>query len=78
LELHFIVNGEKTMPIGSPKPQTIATKKYEQKAGFVSKSYKLRRELVDQFAAACEKAGTSQAAQLTKMMKDFIEEQNKE
>lgn len=34
------------MPIGSPKPQTIATKKYEQKAGFVSKSYKLRRELV--------------------------------
>ena len=48
------------MPIGSPKPQTIATKKYEQKAGFVSKSYKLRRELVDQFAVACEKAGTSQ------------------
>ena len=65
------------MPIGSPKPQTIATKKYEQKAGFVSKSYKLRRELVDQFAAACEKAGTNQAAQ-HKMMKDFIEEQNKE
>ena len=22
------------MPIGSPKPQTIATKKYEQKAGY--------------------------------------------
>ena len=66
------------MPIGSPKPQTIATKKYEQKAGFVSKSYKLRRELVDQFAAACEKAGTSQAAQLTKLMKAFIAEQNKQ
>lgn len=66
------------MPVGSPKPQTIATKKYEQKAGFVSKSYKLRRELVDQFAAACEKAGVSQAAQLTKMMNEFIEEQNNE
>ena len=64
------------MPVGSPKPQTIATKKYEQKAGFVSKSYKLRRELVDQFAAACEKAGVRQAAQLTKMMNEFIEEQN--
>ena len=64
------------MPVGSPKPQTIATKMYEQKAGFVSKSYKLRRELVDQFAAACEKAGVSQAAQLTKMMNEFIEEQN--
>lgn len=63
------------MPIGNPKPQTIATKKYEQKAGFVSKSYKLRRELVDQFAEACEKAGVSQAAQLTAMMTEFIEQQ---
>ena len=66
------------MPIGSPKPQTIATKKYEQKAGFVSKSYKLKRELTERFAEACEKAGVSQAAQLTKMMNAFIEEQNKE
>lgn len=63
------------MPVGSPKPQTVATKKYEKKAGFVSKSYKLRRELVDQFAEACDKAGVSQAAQLTKMMKEFIEQQ---
>lgn len=65
------------MPIGNPKPQTIATKKYEKKAGFVSKSYKLRRELVDQFAEACEAAGVSQAAQLTAMMTAFIEEQEK-
>lgn len=64
------------MPIGNPKPQTIATKKYEQKAGFVSKSYKLRREVVEQFAEACEKAGVSQAAQLTSMMKAFIEQKN--
>lgn len=66
------------MPIGNPKPQTIATKKYEQKAGIVSKSYKLRRELVDQFAAACEKAGVSQAAQITAMMKEFIEQVERE
>lgn len=65
------------MPIGNPKPQTIATKKYEQKAGLVSKSYKLRRELVDQFAVACEKAGVSQAAQITAMMKEFIEQVEK-
>ena len=65
------------MPIGSPKPQTIATKKYEQKAGFVSKSYKLKRELTEHFAEACEKAGVSQAAQITAMMNAFIEEQNK-
>ena len=65
------------MPVGSPKPQTVATKKYEKKAGFVSKSYKLRKDLVDQFAEACEKAGVSQAAQLTKMMNEFAEQQVK-
>ncbi len=63
------------MPVGNPKPQTIATKKYEAKAGFVSKSYKLRKELVEQFAEACEAAGVSQAAQLTKMMREFVEAQ---
>lgn len=45
------------MPVGSPKPQTVATKKYEKKAGFLSKSYKLKRELVERFAEACDKAG---------------------
>ena len=61
------------MPVGSPKPQTIATKKYEKKAGVVSKSYKLKKELVEEFAEACEKTGVSQAAQLSKMMMKFIE-----
>lgn len=63
------------MPVGSPKPQTVATKKYEKKAGFVSKSYKLKQDLVEQFAEACDKSGISQAGQLTKMMREFIEEQ---
>ncbi len=62
------------MPIGNPKAQTIATKKYEKKAGFMSKSYKLRKEVVEQFAEACEKAGVSQSGQLSKMMKQFAEE----
>ena len=66
------------MPKGSPKPQTVATKKYEAKVGLMAKTYKLKRELVEQFAEACEKAGTSQAAQLTKMMKEFIEKVNEQ
>ena len=64
------------MPKGNPNPQTIATEKYNKKAGIISKSYKLRKEVGEQFAAACEKAGVSQAAQLTKMMKEFSEKQN--
>lgn len=66
------------MPVGSPKAQTIATKKYEAKAGFVSKSYKLRRELTEAFAKACEKKGVSAAGQLTVMMQTFIDEVNSE
>ena len=49
--------------------------KWNAKAGLISKSYKLKKDLVDQFAEACEKPGVSQASQLTKMMRDFIEEQ---
>lgn len=48
--------------------------KWNAKAGLVSKSYKLKQELIEQFAEACEIAGVSQAGQLTKMMKEFIEQ----
>lgn len=61
------------MPIGNPSKQTIATRKYEKKAGWISKSYKLKKEVVEAFAEACEKEGVSQAGQLTKMMNEFIE-----
>lgn len=66
------------MPVGNPSAQTIATKKYEAKAGWVSKSYKLKRDVVEDYARACEKAGVSAAGQLTRMMKDFIDQVNKE
>lgn len=65
------------MPIGNPKPQTIATRKYEKKAGWISKSYKLKKKTVEDFAKACEKAGVSQAGQLSEMMKKFTEEVEK-
>lgn len=47
--------------------------KWNKKAGLISKSYKLKRELVEAFADACEKAGVSQAGQLSMMMREFIE-----
>ena len=47
--------------------------KWNAKAGLISKSYKLKREIVEAFADACEKAGVSQAGQLSRMMSDFIE-----
>ncbi len=62
------------MPKGKPSAQTIATEKYAKKVGIIAKSYKLKKELVDEFADACERTGTSQAAQLSLMMKQFIKE----
>ena len=48
--------------------------RWNEKAGLISKSYKLKRELTEQFAAACNTAGVSQAGQISKMMQQFIEE----
>lgn len=66
------------MPTGNPKPQTVASKKYQDKVGWISKSYKLKKEVVELYADVCEKAGVSQAGQLMKMMKEFADRTNKE
>ena len=58
--------------------QSKATRKYEAKVGLVSKSYKLKKEVVEAFANACEKHGVSQSGQLTAMMQAFIDEVNAE
>lgn len=60
------------MPKGSPSARTIATEKYQKKAGYKVKGFKLKGDVADRFAAVCEKMGVSQAAQITKMMEDFI------
>ncbi len=66
------------MPKGEPNTQTKATDKYQKKAGIVAKTFKLKKEIVEAYKEACDKAGVSQAGQLTKMMNDFIEEVNKQ
>lgn len=45
--------------------QTKATAKWQAKAGYVSKAYKLKKDLADDFKAACEKKDISQAKQLS-------------
>lgn len=62
------------MPTGNPNTQTKATAKYQKKAGYKSKSFKLKGDIDLRFAAACEKAGISQAAKITEMMEAFIKE----
>lgn len=62
------------MPKGNPTPQTIASEKYQKKAGWMTKGFKLKRELVEEFEEACKTAGVSQAGKITELMKQFIEE----
>lgn len=71
------MQGGVMMPVGNPNAQTKATEKYARKVGLISKSYKLKSEVVEEFAQACEKAGVSQAGKLTEMMRAFAEEMKK-
>ena len=64
------------MPKGSPNAQTIASKKFQKKAGYMTKGFKIKRDVADRFAEACDKAGVSQAGQIARMMEKFIEETN--
>ncbi|MCH5265522.1 MAG: chemotaxis protein [Lachnospiraceae bacterium] len=60
------------MPKGNPNTQTRATDKYQKKVGLMSKSYKLKKSLVDEFAKTCEKNGISQAKQLSILMSEYV------
>ena len=64
------------MPVGNPSKQTMATKKYTEKVGLISKSYKLKKELTEEFAKACNKSNTSASAEITKFMEQFIKDTN--
>ena len=65
------------MPKGNPTAQTRASEKYQKKAGYKTKSFKLKGDTAERFEQACAAAGVSQAAQITKMMEEFIASQKK-
>lgn len=65
---------ETLMPDKKPKAQTVATEKYQKKAGYKVKSFKLKGDIADRFAAACKNAGVSQAAAISELMQRFINE----
>lgn len=54
-----------------------ADKKYHEKIGLISKSYKLHKDVVEEFAKACEKRGVSLSSTIEDFMKKFIEETKK-
>ena len=48
--------------------------KWDEKAGVISKTFKVDKKVTEEFQTACKKSGVAMGTQLTKMMKQFIEE----
>ena len=64
------------MPKGEPNTQTRATTKYQQKIGLMVKGFKIKKSIADDFKATCDRIGVGQAATISRLMEEFIE-QNK-
>ncbi|MBR4668546.1 MAG: chemotaxis protein [Butyrivibrio sp.] len=62
------------MPKGEPKKSTIRTDKYQKKAGYKVKGFKLKGDVAERFEKACEAAGVSQASKITELMEEFIKQ----
>lgn len=48
--------------------------KWDEKAGVVSKTYKVNKKVAEEFQVVCKKVGIGMGPQLTKMMEEFIKE----
>lgn len=58
--------------------QSTATQKWQAKAGYMTKNFKLKRDLVEQFTEACQANGESQAQAISTFMADYISRTRRE
>ncbi len=56
-----------------PRPQD----RWDEKNGMISKNFKVDKATADEFQLTCKRLGISMGPQITRMMREFIEE-NKE
>lgn len=49
--------------------------KWDAKAGVIAKTYKVNQKVAEEFQVVCKKRGIAMGTQLTKMMKEFIDQQ---
>lgn len=60
------------MPTGNPNKNTIRVERYQKKAGYKMKGFKLKGDVAGRFADACRERGESQAAAITRLMENYI------
>lgn len=61
----------------SEEKKTRPQDRWNEKNNYISKSYRMRKDVADRFKKACEAAGVSQSGQIVKMMEDFIKKNPK-
>ena len=66
------------MPKGDPNKHTLRVDRYQKKVGYKVKSFKLKGDIAEKFAEACNRKGVSQAAAITEFMEEFIRMPKKE
>ena len=49
--------------------------KWDAKAGLIPKTYKVNKEVAEEFQQLCKSKGIAMGKQLTKMMNEFIKEE---
>ncbi len=49
--------------------------KWDAKAGVTAKTYKVNQKVAEEFQIACKQRGIAMGTQLTKMMQEFIDQQ---
>lgn len=57
-----------------PNTQTKATDKYQKKVGLQTKGFKIKKELAEQFAQACKERGDGQAATISRLIQEYIDQ----
>lgn len=60
------------MTVKKQRPQD----RWDEKAGVISKTYKVNKKVAEEFQTACKQKGVAMGTQLTKMMQQFIDEVN--
>ena len=62
--------------LGNEEKKQRPQDKWDEKAGLAPKTYKVNKEVAEEFRQACKEAGVAMGTQLTKLMKQFVEEVN--
>lgn len=62
------------MPKGEPSKATLRIERYQKKAGYKVKAFKIKGDVGERFEKACAEMNVSQASKITELMEQFIAE----